>query len=319
MKELKRIIKMRNHTVYLVSSLFFISTISFAQARTGAVQQDRAQGAAVSELQKLPEQDKDAFGTTPESRKAFTLMAKQLMPLTNKQIVSIHKLYNQTRKAVATFPGTPPKPSSTTIMVNLSPGSTPPVVRLQQGFVTSLVFLDSTGATWPISAYDVADPASFDIKFTTEQPGSLLIQTSNIYKISNLVVMLRGNSTPINITLVPGQKSVDYLDYMRVPGLGPNATPMLSSLPDASNPELLKVLDGVPPAGSKTLRVLGGSAQAWSVGSLLYIRTRATLLSPSWTATMSSPDGTNAYQLMAAPVVLVSSRGKMIQLMLEGL
>ena len=208
---------------------------------------------------------------------------------------------------------------STTILVNVSPGATPPVIRLQQGFVTTLVFLDSTGATWPISAYDIANPTNFDVKHTDTQPGSMLIQSKVAYGSSNLVVMLKGSQTPIVLTLIPGQKVVDYLDYMRVPGLGPNASPVLSALPDTANPQLLKVLDGVPPSGAKTLKIVGGTARAWLVGGILYLRTRMTLLSPGWTATMSSPDGTHAYQLIKTPVLLVSNRGKMVQLSVQGL
>lgn len=275
----------------------------------------------ILESQKRKQQNKikNALGSSPDSRLAFSNVVKNIMPLSTGQIVTLHRMFNNTRRAVVTNPGVPPRPTSTTILVNQSPGATPSVIRLQQGFVTTLVFLDSTGATWPISAYDVANTQDFNVKYTAEQPGSLLIQSKAAYRSSNMVVMLRGNSTPVVLTLIPGQKSVDYLDYMRVPGLGPNASPILSSLPDTSSPQLLKVLDGVPPTGAKELKILGGTARAWLMGSIMYVRTRMTLLSPGWTATMSSPDGTHAYQIMSAPVLLASNRGKMVQLRVEGL
>ena len=321
--------------VSLVCSLFAVMVFSAEQAGV-----PNPQGAAINELlakaeglktnSKMPDpasskiavakkqKNENDMGDTPASRHAFAKVLNNLMPLTTRQIVTLHKLLNKTKRAVATSPETPPKPTSSTILGNVAPGSTPPVIRLQKGYVTSLVFLDSTGAVWPIAAYDVANSAGFDIKYTLEQPGSMLIQAKTAYRPSNMVVMLKGSQTPITLTLVPGQKSVDYLDYLRVPGLGPNASPVVSGLPDASNPELLKVLDGIPPDGSTELKVAGGTAKAWLVGKIMYLRTRLTLLSPSWTATMSSPDGTHAYQLISAPVLLASNRGNMVQLTVQG-
>ena len=52
---------------------------------------------------------------------------------------------------------------------------------------------------------------------------------------------------------------------------------------------------------------------------MMYLRTRNTLLSPSWISVMSSPDGTNAYELTKAPVILVTKNGKMTQLKVEGI
>lgn len=291
------------------------------QNNSSATQTAQKKERQILNNQKIKQQQKfkNALGSSPDSRLAFSKVVKNIMPLSTGQIVTLHRMFNKTRRAVVTNPGVPPRPTSTTILVNQSPGATPSVIRLQQGFVTTLVFLDSTGATWPIAAYDVANTQDFNVKYTAEQPGSLLIQSKAAYRSSNMVVMLRGNSTPVVLTLIPGQKAVDYLDYMRVPGLGPNASAILSSLPDTSSPQLLKVLDGVPPVGAKELKILGGTARAWIVGSIMYVRTRMTLLSPGWTATMSSPDGTHAYQIMSSPVLLASNRGKMIQLRVEGL
>src|SRR5262249_43314318 len=102
-------------------------------------------------------------------------------------------------------------------------------------------------------------------------------------------------------------------------GLGPNASPVMSGVPDTANPQLLQFLDGVAPAGSQILQVDGGDCQAWLYNGQLFLRTRLTVLSPSWIATMSSPDGTNVYQVPKAPVVLASSRGQMVQLHIQGL
>jgi intracellular multiplication protein IcmK len=119
------------------------------------------------------------------------------------------------------------------------------------------------------------------------------------------------------MTLIPGQKSVDYRVDLRVPGIGPNATSTGNDLAATSSPQLLNVLNGVPPAKSKTLNVFGGDAQAWRVKDTLYIRTRMTVISPGWVARMTSGDGTNAYELPISPVVLALDNGATVSLRIE--
>lgn len=250
---------------------------------------------------------------------AFNDAAQTTFPMTTEQIHHFHQLYNASQEAAAAPPGTPPRPTATSQIVSLAPGSTPPVVRLAQGFITSLVFLDSTGAPWPIDAYDIGNPGAFNIQWN-HTDNTLMIQASTLYTYGNLAVRLRNLSTPVMITLIPGQQAVDYRIDMRIQGLGPNAKPPVgSNLPSGANPVLLGVLDGVPPMGSKTLTVSGGEAQAWLLVDKLYVRTTLTLLSPAWMATMSSADGMNAYELQKTPMLLVSYHGKPIQLRVEGL
>lgn len=180
--------------------------------------------------------------------KAFNDMVKNLYPLNPEQIVRLRQIYQKSEFAQATTPGTPPKPTATSQFVNLSPGSTPPVIRLSQGFVSSLVFLDSTGAPWPISAYDLGDPGSFNIQWD-KTSNTLMIQAIKLYNYGNLAVRLKGLNTPVMLTLIPGQKAVDYRVDLRVQGYGPNAVkmPLEQGIPPSASDLLLHVLDGVPP------------------------------------------------------------------------
>jgi len=43
------------------------------------------------------------------------------------------------------------------------------------------------------------------------------------------------------------------------------------------------------------------------------------VLSPAWTSTVSSPDGTHVYEMMKTPSILASQGGKTINLTLSGL
>jgi len=249
----------------------------------------------------------------------FSTMTRSLMPLSPDQIQQLHSMYNQSRQAASSHAGTPPKPTSSSVVPDLSPGSTPPVIRLLEGYITSLVFLDSTGEPWPITAVDVGDPRSFSVQWD-HKGNTLLIQALTAYKAANLAVIVRGLTTPVMLTLLPGQTAVDYRVDIRIPRLGPNAnTSMINHLPSTSNVQLLSALDGIPPAGSKALEVEGGDAQVWQLKGELYLRTQMTLLSPSWISTISSGDGTHAYLLQTSPILLALNHGKIIQLKIKGL
>jgi intracellular multiplication protein IcmK len=252
--------------------------------------------------------------------KAFQDMTRTLYPLTPEQLVQLRQMQHTIEYAKASTPGTPPKPTATSQFVNLSPGSTPPVIRLAQGFVSSLVFLDSTGAPWPIAAYDLGDPGAFNIQWD-KTSNTIMIQALKLYNYGNLAVRLRGLNTPVMLTLIPGQKAVDYRVDLRVQGLGPNAKnmPMEEGIPPSASEVLLHVLDGVPPPGSQRLSVSGGDARAWLSNDRMYVRTNLTVLSPGWLASMTSADGTHAYEMQKSPVLLVSWHGKVMQLKVEGL
>lgn len=147
-----------------------------------------------------------------------------------------------------------------------------------------------------------------------------MIQALTPYTFGNLAVRLQGLSTPVMLTLIPGQRAVDYRVDLRIQATGPNAVPVpVTGLPGNANPELLGVLDGIPPQGSTEVQVSDSGVQAWLRNDQLFVRTHYTILSPAWIATMSSADGTKAYQMPKAPLLLASEDGRIVQLKIEGL
>lgn len=253
---------------------------------------------------------------------AFNAVAQQAFPLTPDQIKMLNSMLDATQRAqAAPANNDTPTPVSTSLMVNLAPGTTPPVIRLSRGFVSSLVFIDSTGQPWPIESYDIGNPTAFNIVWD-KKSNTLMIQAKAAYTYGNLAVKLINLNTPVMLTLVPGQKVVDYRIDLRIEGLGPNAqNSMIQStgLPDQANPVLLNVLDGVPPPGAKRLSVSSNVVQVWVVDNTMFVRTQFTLLSPAWISKMSSADGMNAYQLQITPLLLLSRYGKILQIKVEGL
>lgn len=253
------------------------------------------------------------------NQEAFIETTNTLLPMTPDQIRSLHALFDETQRAGSEAAGIPPLPTSTAVQVRLEPGATPPVIRLSAGIVTSLVLVDSTGAPWPIKAYSIGNPKAFNIAWEPKS-NLLLIQSLTISKTGNLAIVLKGLNTPIMVTLMSGQKAVDYRVDLRIPGFGPNAQPSIEGLPGTESPFLLDVLNGIPPQGSKKL-VLANciSCELWALNKRFYLRTRFTLLSPAWISKMSSPDGTHAYELNQTPVLLLSEYGKVFTLNVEGL
>lgn len=297
-----------------------LKTILQQQAQQQSQQDASTQPTTQAVATQKMEQAETSQSATPLHDQAFNNMINGLLPLSPQQIVELKRLYHASQFASATSPQTPPKPTATSQFVSLAPGATPPVIRLSAGFVSSLVFLDSTGAPWPITAYDIGDPKSFNIQWD-KKSNTLMVQASTLYTYGNLAIRLEGLSTPVMLTLIPGQKAVDYRVDLRVQGNGPNAKPSLLShgVPAGANPVLMGVLDGVAPTGAGNLRVMGGLAQAWLLAGKVYLRTRLTVLSPGWLSIMQSADGTKAYELPKAPTILVSKNGQVAQLKLEGL
>lgn len=255
----------------------------------------------------------------PDSDLAFTAMLQQNMPLTPQQVLHLRQQIDVAQRAAATPPNIPPKPVSSTIMVNLAPGTTPPAIRLAQGYVSSLVFVDSTSQPWPIAAFDIGNPKAVNIQWDGKS-NILLLQAVAAYSDGDIVIRLVGNPTPITLQLVSGQRVVDYRVDLHVSGIGPNTkeVPIGTGLPSSASQLLLGVLDGIAPAGSRTLTVRGADAQAWMLGEKMYLRTRLTLLSPGWVGTMVSPDGMHAYELPKTSSVLVSRYGEPAELKIEG-
>ncbi|MES2204255.1 MAG: DotH/IcmK family type IV secretion protein [Pseudomonadota bacterium] len=263
-----------------------------------------------------------AGSTSAESeiaKAAFSELLGKTMPMTPAQIHDFKKAVDTTQRAVATPANAPPKPMSSTLLVSLAPGEQPPAIKMSQGFISSLVFVDASGAAWPIQAYDLGNSQAFNVQWDATT-NVMMIQPLQAYTYANLAVRLKGLAPPVMLTLVPGQSVVDYRVDVTVMGQGPNSSGMESrvGLPKDASAALLGVLDGIPPEGSKTLTVSDGSGEAWLSGGVMYYRSRYTVLSPAWLDSMQSPDGMHAYQLPVTPLLLISKLGKPVEVGIQG-
>lgn len=269
--------------------------------------EDDLKGSSQSKEDKLIENIEEDLES--QNQEAFDNMLNGLYPLTPEQILSIRDRYEDTLRAKQSTSMSPPKPTISSQFVKLSPGSTPPIVRLLEGFVSSVVFLDSTGAVWPIESYNVGDPNSFNLQWNGKD-NIIVIQAKTLFKYGNLIVRLEGLDTPVVVTLIPGQKEVDYRRELRISGYGPNSNAGNNNQ-DATveNRVLLDFLDGVIPMQSEMLSTNSNEVDAYLYNGKLFLKTDYTLVSPAWDGKVSSSSGSNAYEIQNISNIIISKNG----------
>ncbi len=305
---------------FKLNILVFIVALAFSSAFA------QSNDPAADQLEMLTSDQIEAQDDALKNQ-AFSELPQTLFPLSGDQIKSLRREFNSTQRASSFTQDVPSRPTSTSMVVDLSPGATPPIIRLGQGFVSSIIFLDSTGQPWPIKGYDIGNPTAFNIIQPTaggakKGGNTLLIQSSTMYKQANLAVILQGLNTPIMITLLPGQRAVDYRVDMQIPRSGPNATIGANqSLPGTIDSVMLDIVNHVIPKDSKKIKVNGAEAEAWIYKYKLYIRTTLTLISPGWTSKLAGADGTIFVYEISNPIsrVILLDGGKMKHATLEGI
>lgn len=204
----------------------------------------------------------------------------------------------------------PAKPVNSVVVASLSPGATSPVVRLTKGRTSAVMVTDSTGKPWPIMNFDGLSDENFVLNRLdgTASEGYMLSVTPLAQFVSgNLVLVLKDLPSPLVIEFVTAQAEVDVKTEIRVQAIGPNAIIQSLSMPESINPQLLSLLQGVAPDNAKALTTSTNAVQAWLVNDQMYVRTRYRISSPAPIDLTSSPDGTFAYKLPVAPVVLYSA------------
>ncbi len=265
-------------------------------------------------------------------------------PLSPKEIQWIKQRMAATQYAM--HAGLPLTIENPEIPVSVGPGASVPTVHVQTGYVTTVSVLDDTGHPWPITSFTVGGGVSqFGVQALVQNATngfgaaaatkSAAAETSanqnnqqvflngvpiNILTVaprflgssSNLVITLKGLSTPIMLNLVSGgptEKTVDGMVTVRVDRGGPDTPPplMMAPPPSAVTPDLLAFLEQVPPKGALSLTVHGGFSQemsAWTWKGQIVVRSRLPLVSPAWSAE-ARQGGVTAYVLPKTGSVLV--------------
>lgn len=194
----------------------------------------------------------------------------------------------------AALEGSPAQMRTQTRQITITPGAIPQVIRLTAGYVSTIVFQDSTGAPWPVlssmvgsaDAFQVSQPKVEQITITESQANnasnaaqakaaaSTNEQTVNLqsnmlnivpltkHASSNLTISLENAPYPVLVHLLTDSKDkegrvVDSLVVFRFDKHGPKASiPQLEpTSPTTVTPELLGLLHNSPPQDATMLRV----------------------------------------------------------------
>jgi intracellular multiplication protein IcmK len=248
---------------------------------------------------------------------AFESAFQNMLPLTPEMIKELNRRVDQAGAAAAAAPNGDPRPATSSQTVSLEPGMKALLVNLAPGRASVVTFRDVTGQPWPVDAVVAGNPQHLSIIQPRPGSSSLTVTPLTAYPKSNMVVFLAFKEEPVVFEVRGSSGTVDYQINLTVAALGPHAKVTVDTapgLPANATPDMLAMLDGVPPEGAVELEVSGGQARAWRYAGKLYLRTRTTVISPSYHASISGAAGYNLYQMPSTPVVLASSNGQIVEL-----
>lgn len=301
----------------LLVACFCGVTPVFAAAQSPDSAPPTADAAGLEEFVAPPEPSMDEVMSRAREQ-AFKNSVEGAMPLTPDQISEIIRRMSEVQEVAAPALANPERPKGITKVetISLDPGATPPVIKVAAGYVTSVMVMDATGAPWEIK--DLAYVGKFNATVPEDSPYVFRILPLNRFYEGNLTLQLVGLATPVTFRLVANEDEVYYRYDVRVPAIGPNAKPPRFAAANtlvAGDAVMMSVLSGYPPASAKRLAVSGldDRTAAWEVGGQIYLRTPLDLLSPAWSSSTSSGDGTKVYAIPDTPVLLLSDQGVMLR------
>lgn len=276
------------------------------------------QPAAATEPRQAPADD-----SLPAPSPLYRSVESEVMPLTAEELRQLRNMERDKQKALSA-PSMTIVPRISTLTVELSPGSSIPLVKTAVNNGSSLTFTDATGAPWPVSKVFTAAPKTdFTVSSMTDGP-NVTIQAIRPYAEGNVHVFLKGLSVPIVLNVSSGETdsasniwTVDSRLDLRIPRRGPNASPLAPPVSRiALHDNVLQAfLDGTPPADAHRLKTSGGipDTTVWQVGDDLYVRSRAMLMD-EFEQTLSSADGMHLWKMTITPYLTFSVMGRSVPL-----
>lgn len=231
---------------------------------------------------------------------------------TPDELRQIKKLWDDMRKVQEKPAGDQPKPVISMMNLDLSPGKTPPLVRISNQTGVILTFMDANGTKWPVErAVNLSDgEIEAEEKPAIENQNSVYAKAKKSGGFGNVAIFLKGFDVPVVITLLAGQKDVDYRVDFRVPAvIGGNS---VSALPRQEfDDRLVPAIMGITPPGCKKAEVSDLSVMAWKCGNETVVRANGVLLSPATIdgKRVTGQGGINAWVVPSTPVVTMMYGG----------
>jgi intracellular multiplication protein IcmK len=252
-------------------------------------------------------------------RQAFDAALQGLLPMRPGEIRELLEHFDRTQESVEVPVYPNPKPEVTVQTISLDPGAQPVTVKVAHGHVTTLNVLDASGAPWPIE--DISWAGNFEVIESSASGGSHIIRISpsSEFAYGNMSIRLLTLKTPVIVTLETSRDIVHYRFDAIIPEYGPVAEiPLIDTgltISAGGDQSISSVLEGIAPEASEKLSVEGvdGRTSAYRLDGMTYLRTPHTLLSPGWSSSVSSADGTHVYAIEDTPVIILSDKGRMVR------
>ncbi|MDR2459959.1 MAG: DotH/IcmK family type IV secretion protein [Deltaproteobacteria bacterium] len=272
----------------------------------------------------------DASGAKEEEasldahQEAFERSLAELMPVTPEEITKFRKDSDKREKAASDSP--PSGIRTRTVPVSLDPGFAPPLVELTPNLVTALVFLDTTGSPWPITASVLGSGKLFEAQVLEGGDNNrIIVSALSSHGNSNLIVTLEGHDIPLVLRLetrsgVDANRRIDGLLICQVQARGPKALPQeaaqFSPLLDGT---LYSFLDGLVPKGARAVSFVPSleGISIYDYEGRLYIRTKSSLLWPAFKARVIGASGYAVYETESVPSLLISLEDEIKRLTLS--
>lgn len=196
----------------------------------------------------------------------------------------------------------PDNPVLRSLKISLRPGSKAPVFYIGAGFGAAIEVVDATGKPWPIADFTLGDPKMYNVQLPNVGDLNVLTVTPLQYGgASNIILLLKGRSTPVSLYLKTTDDPKQYTDRVTlvIEGRGPKAVvPVVQKLQlPEENPLLTEILDGIPPKNAVRLKTSDDQVAAWRVGDKLYVRTVRTVIAPWPNYLVPGAGGVKAYEL----------------------
>lgn len=274
------------------------------QAQQSQVQSSQVRPAPGSRLAPMP------MPTPLTGASLLNEALDQSVPLTPDEVRQLRRELGDRKSALTeNVTGRPPVKSTTSIYnLDLSPGATPPVVRVEVGHGSIISFLDAAGRPWPAKVADNFSPNGLTLSQFTEH--QLSIGTTSGHPINaGVAVALDGVPVAITFTVISGQPVVDTQVHMVLSQYRSVAPPGVGTLrgePSLTAGDLMSYLLRTPPPSARKLTVDGLSdALAWQVSNdRMVLRTSAMVTTGAFRV-QGIGDGTYAYEMPLSPQVRI--------------
>ena len=266
-------------------------------------------------------------------------LQRKQFPITPGNIKETEQMFLESNRAVH-FP--PPHTLRNRIIrIGVHPGAPIPVVRVTEGYSTTISFVDVQGHPWPLASWHIGNSREFMVSVpgidskgkpivgTGLSTNTMLVEAGIPYASTNITVLLQGEDFPITFIVEEVRDKTDIHVSASVLAFGPNSDkPVLArdsvvSQADAAPGILDDFLAGIPPAGAKPMKVkddLSGDAEAWTYHGEIYLRSTMRVLYPMPEEYRDGEGNIHIFKLMPLNAVgMTDNEGNIHTVMLDGI